>query len=231
MMSRDAAAPELRALAFDRIDGAWRTCLELAWEAHCAGSLPIGAVVVGADGAILARGRNRLGEDGPGAPHLAGTPYLAGTPLAHAEVNALLELGPVRATPRPRLLTTTEPCPLCMGAARMAGVGHVAYASRDPWAGCAVMADTVPYLRRRGPTVSGPEVGLEAPLVAWQTAVHVRDDRGGVPAFLEVWSEAMPGPCSAGLRLAEDGALEDLAARGAEVEEVWTVLAEALAVA
>ena len=92
------------------------------------------------------------------------------------------------------------------------------------------MADAVPYLRRRGPTVSGPEAGLEAPLVAWQTAVHVRD-RGGVPAFLEVWCEAMPGPCAAGLRLAENGALEDLAARGAEVEEVWAVLVRAVAVA
>lgn len=230
MIPRDGAVPELRALAFDEIGGAWRVCLELAWEAHRAGSLPIGAIVVGADGAILARGRNRLGEDGPGAPHLAGTPYLMGTPLAHAEVNALLELGPVRAAPRPRLLTTTEPCPLCMGAAGMAGAGHVAYASRDPWVGCAVMADAVPYLRRRGPTVSGPEDGLEAPLVAWQTAVHVRE-RGAVPAFLEVWSEAMPGPCAAGLRLAENGALEDLAARGAEVEEVWEVLVRTLAIA
>ena len=91
-------------------------------------------MVVAGDGRIVARGRNRLAEPVEASPHLPGTPYLTGTPLAHAEVNVLLEYGYRPPGPRPVLYTTTEPCPLSMGAARMVGVGHVVYASRDPWA-------------------------------------------------------------------------------------------------
>ena len=40
----------------------WQACLEGAWQAYCAGSLPIGAVVTDAAGAILSRGRNRRYE-------------------------------------------------------------------------------------------------------------------------------------------------------------------------
>ncbi len=112
----------------------WQACIERGLEALRAGSLPIGAVVVAGDGRIVARGRNRLAEPVEASPHLPGTPYLTGTPLAHAEVNALLEYGYRPPGPRPVLYTTTEPCPLSMGAARMVGVGHVVYASRDPWA-------------------------------------------------------------------------------------------------
>lgn len=130
--------------AYDELPATWRTWHDLAWEAHRSGSLPIGAVVVDEQGNVIAKGRNRLAEADEAAPHLPGTPYLSGTPLAHAEVNALLQLGYRSQGPRPALLTTTEPCPLCMGAARMSGVGQVVYAARDPWAGCASMAEDVP---------------------------------------------------------------------------------------
>ena len=152
--------------AFETLSKPWQTCLALAWEAHRAGSLPIAAVITDTHGEILARGRNRLDEPHKHSPHLPGTPYLTGSPLAHAEVNALLEFGNRPAGLRPRLLCTTEPCLLCMGAARMSGVGQVIYASRDPWAGSANMAESVPYLKRSGPTVAGPEPTLEGPLVA-----------------------------------------------------------------
>lgn len=117
--------------SFDALPEMWQACIELALEALRAGSLPIGAVVVAGDGRIVARGRNRFAEAVEASPHLPGTPYLTGTPLAHAEVNALLEYGYRPPGPRPVLYTTTEPCPLCMGAARMVGVGHVVYASRS----------------------------------------------------------------------------------------------------
>jgi tRNA(Arg) A34 adenosine deaminase TadA len=64
----------------------WQTCVEEAWAAYCAGSIPIGAAITDANGQIIACGRNRIfeltAEDG----------YLCGTRLAHAEVNALLKL-------------------------------------------------------------------------------------------------------------------------------------------
>lgn len=214
--------------SFDALPEVWRAALELAWDALRAGSLPIGAVVVDADERIVARGRNRLGEVVANSPHLPGTPYISGSPLAHAEVNALLEFGYRPSQPRPTLYTTTEPCPLCMGAARMAGVGRVVFAARDPWAGSAVMADTVPYLQRQGPTASGPVPDLEAPLVALQTAVHVA--RGGAAqAFLLVWDRAFPLPVAAGRSLHDRGVVEALVEREATAAEAWATIWEALA--
>lgn len=212
---------------YDALPAVWRACIELAWEALRAGSLPIGAVVADPEGRIAASGRNRLAESVEASPHLPGTPYLTGTPLAHAEVNALLAFGERRPGPRPVLYTTTEPCPLCMGAARMVGVGHVVYASRDPWAGCASMAQSTPYLVRQGPTAEGPVPELEAPLVALQTAVHLRR-HGGDPAFLAVWDDVLPHGVQAGRALHRDGAVPALVERDASACEAWAVLVAAV---
>jgi tRNA(adenine34) deaminase len=212
---------------YNELAATWRTCLELAWEAHCSGSLPIAAVVVDEQNKVIAQGRNRLAEDHENSPHLPGTPYLTGTPLAHAEVNALLQLGYRTPGPRPVLFTTTEPCPLCMGAARMSGIGRIVFAARDPWAGCASMAHDVPYLKRSGPTVNGPELTLEAPLIAWQVAFHLSHRPDGSP-FLDTYKECLPEWCKAGKRLAERGTLSALAERKASSSDVWTALVESL---
>ena len=105
----------------------WRTCVDLAWEAYRAASLPIGAVVTDVDGNVLSRGRNRIHE----RSGESGT--LFGHKLAHAEVNALVTLDYDLHDPRAcDLYTTTEPCPLCVGALRMADVAELRYASRNP---------------------------------------------------------------------------------------------------
>jgi tRNA(adenine34) deaminase len=219
-VTRDRTTP-----AYADLSPIWRTCIDLAWESYRHGSLPIAAVVTAADGTILASGRNRLAERHDASPHLPGTPYLTGTPLAHAEVNALLELGPDRDPPHVVLYTTTEPCPLCMGAARMSSVKHVVYASRDPWAGCANMATGVPYLARRGPTVEGPVPELENALVAWQTSLHF-DLYEGTPNFMASLLEVLPEACDAGFRLYEAGSLKRLADRGADADGAWEHLRE-----
>ena len=135
-----------------RLPVPWRACVELAWEAYQAGSLPIGAVVADAEGKVISRGRNRIhersGEDG----------YLFGHKLAHAELNALVTLDNDGCDPDEcTLYTTTEPCPLCVGALRMSDVGGVRYAAREPWGGSAAMFETVPYLKRGNVRVTGPE--------------------------------------------------------------------------
>lgn len=213
--------------SYGELPAHWRTCLDLAWEAHCSGSLPIGAVVVDEQGNVIAKDRNRLGEPDEAAPHLPGTPYLTATPLAHAEVNALLQLGYRPPAPRPVLYTTTEPCPLCMGAARMSGVGQVVYAARDPWASCASMAEDVPYLKRSGPTIIGPVPTLEAPLIAWQVAFHLSHRPAG-SRFLEAYAECLPGPCQTGKELAQRGTLRALAESRAPTSDAWAALLDRL---
>lgn len=199
----------------------WRACVELAWEANRVGSLPIGAVVTDAGGSILAAGRNRIHErSGPlGA--------VFGSKLAHAELNALLRLEGEEDPRACILFTTTEPCPLCVGAARMADVGRLRYASREPWAGSAAMFETVPYLRRGGLGVVGAEdPRLEAVLVALQLERFLRLKPEALAPLLGLYEEVMPKAT----RIARDahgsGLLRAMSADGASAREMVRALDE-----
>jgi tRNA(adenine34) deaminase len=117
------------AAAWGALEPPWRTCLELAWRAYGAGTIPVGAALTDAAGTVVAEGRNRVYE------RRAPAGQIAGSLLAHAEVNALLGLDPERRYEDHTLYTALEPCVLCVGAAVMATVGRVAYAGADPYGG------------------------------------------------------------------------------------------------
>lgn len=89
-----------------------------------AGEVPVGAVLVGADGAVLARGHNR--------------PIAGNDPTAHAEIivlrRAARRLGNYR-LPGTTLYVTVEPCPMCAGALVWARVRRVVFGAADPKAG------------------------------------------------------------------------------------------------
>lgn len=90
-----------------------------------AGEVPIGAVAV-REGAILARGQNRVLRDND--------------PTAHAEIVALrgaaLALGNYRLLGC-TLYVTLEPCAMCAGAMIHARLDRLVYAAADPKAGAA----------------------------------------------------------------------------------------------
>jgi tRNA(adenine34) deaminase len=135
-----------------QLEEPWQACFEMAWDAFLAGTIPVGAAVVGPSGVVVARGRNRI-LDPPGE-------RLAGTRLAHAEVDALAQL-PNGVRYRDHVLySTLEPCLLCVGAALHATVGRIEYAAADPFGGgCSGTIDTVHWRR------SAPEIG--EPLGGW----------------------------------------------------------------
>ncbi|MDX6742694.1 tRNA adenosine(34) deaminase TadA [Actinocorallia sp. A-T 12471] len=94
-------------------------------EAENAGQdVPIGAVVVAPDGAIVARAHNER--------------ELTGDPTAHAEVLALRRaasaLGSWRLTDC-ALVVTLEPCTMCAGAAVLSRVARIVYGAIDLKAG------------------------------------------------------------------------------------------------
>lgn len=204
----------------------WQACVEEAWAAYCAGSLPIGAAIAGEDGRVVARGRNRIYE-GLTDGEQAGA-SLAGVRIAHAEINALLELGallghaPATAY---ALYTTLEPCPMCLGAARICRISALHYAARDPVAGSSTLADSTPFMRispvrchRLG------DAGLERILLAIQAERFIAWD-------MAIWADvaAEQGATYAaavalGRQLHASGRLADLAARDAPVSEVLTSL-------
>ena len=202
-----------------------RACADLAWEAYRAGSLPIGAVVTDARGSILSRGRNRIherfGEDGT----------LFGHKLAHAEVNALLKLDYSRHDPRAcTLWSTTEPCPLCVGALRMADLAELRFASREPWAGSAAMFEKVPYLKNGKVRVFGPQNRwMEAVLVALQVERFLHLKPKVLERFLRLYEKELPEATLAARRLYSSGILQTLSNERAATSDALLAVSEEIA--
>ena len=105
-------------------------------EAHGAlltDDVPVGAVVLAPDGAVVGRGRN-LREG-------------AGDPTAHAEILALRSAAAALGTWRLEgctLVVTLEPCTMCAGALVLARVSRLVMGAWDPKAGaCGSTSDVV----------------------------------------------------------------------------------------
>ena len=98
--------------------------LKLAREAGEDGEAPVGCVIVGADGAIIGRGRNRREK--------------IKSATAHAELDAIEDacktLGDWRLTGC-SLYVTLEPCPMCAGAIIMSRISKLFYGTRDELTG------------------------------------------------------------------------------------------------
>ncbi|MEW2487973.1 tRNA adenosine(34) deaminase TadA [Streptomyces sp. NPDC048411] len=103
-----------------------RRALDEAAHAAQAGDVPVGAVVLGPDGTLLATGHNER--------------EATGDPTAHAEILAVRRaaeaLGAWRLTGC-TLVVTLEPCTMCAGALVQSRVARVVYGARDEKAGAA----------------------------------------------------------------------------------------------
>jgi tRNA(adenine34) deaminase len=100
--------------------------LEQAATAPATGDVPVGAVVLSADGEVLGAGVNRR--------------EAAGDPTAHAEVLALRAAARARGEWRLEgctLVVTLEPCVMCAGATVLSRVQRLVFGAWDPKAGAA----------------------------------------------------------------------------------------------
>lgn len=106
-------------------DELWmRAALAQAEEAEAAGEVPIGAVMLGPDKTLIARGQNRVIRDHD--------------PTAHAEIVALRGAGLALKNYRLEqctLYVTLEPCSMCAGAMIHARIGRLVFGAFDPKAG------------------------------------------------------------------------------------------------
>ncbi|MBX6168546.1 MAG: nucleoside deaminase [Thermobispora bispora] len=103
-----------------------RLALAEAVRAGERGEVPVGAVVLGPDGTVLAAAGNDR--------------EASGDPTAHAEVLALRAAARALGTWRLSgctLVVTLEPCTMCAGAAVLARVDRVVYGAADEKAGAA----------------------------------------------------------------------------------------------
>ena len=105
-------------------DVAMRAALDEARDALESGDVPIGAVVLEADGSIIGRGHNVRERDGD--------------PTGHAEMVAIRAaagvLGQWRLTGC-TLVVTLEPCTMCAGAIVLSRLERVVFAAYDDKAG------------------------------------------------------------------------------------------------
>jgi tRNA(Arg) A34 adenosine deaminase TadA len=110
------------------MDAASKTPMERALAqaraAAASGEVPIGCVIVGPDGAVLAEAANRTEADRD--------------PTAHAELLAIRAAAKKLGAPRLvdcDLYVTLEPCPMCAQAIAFARLRRVYYGAADPKGG------------------------------------------------------------------------------------------------
>ena len=117
----------MKKVEFSADDARWmRHALALAERAEQEGEVPVGAVLVGPDGEMLAEGWNRN--------------ITEHDPTAHAEVVALRRAGQALGNYRLTgctLYVTLEPCAMCSMAMVHARLARVVYGATDPKTGAA----------------------------------------------------------------------------------------------
>jgi tRNA(Arg) A34 adenosine deaminase TadA len=119
------------ARAWDDLPAGARAAIEEQWACVASGGLPCGASIVGADGAVVASGRNRAYDPAGPTESLRRYP-LQHNRLAHAELNALAQVATEADHAALTLWSTQHPCLICASAARFAGVGKVCFIADDP---------------------------------------------------------------------------------------------------
>jgi len=201
----------------------WRVALEMAWEAYCAGTVPIGAVVADVNGNIVSRGRNRIMEKS------APKGQVCNNELAHAELNALLSLElSYEESRKSALYTTMEPCPLCMGALYMSDVKTVHFAARDPWAGSTNLLGTTTYLSRKPIKVFEPShILLENCLSVFHTEYELfkRGEEILSSPFFDAFRTVLPNAVKKGIALHRSGELRQKQKEGLPANAVFDWLA------
>lgn len=149
--------------------------LELARQALDAGSSPVGAVLVNAEGEIICRGRNRVSE-------AQSADHIGDASTAHAEMDIFFQVGKLKDPQTLTLYTSLEPCLMCGGAAALLQVGRIVWATGDAWGGSGrliawadhpamqeteVVACPEADLEREGAELFAPEAKRAFPLEGW----------------------------------------------------------------
>lgn len=127
--------------------------LEEAKSAAARGEVPVGAVLLGPEGALLARDGNRIVE--------------FRDPTAHAEMLVMRSAAKALGNERligSSLFVSLEPCAMCAGAIAMARVSRLVFAACDPKGGAVL----------HGPRFFEQPTCHHRPLVV-QTQPHARE--------------------------------------------------------
>lgn len=112
--------------ALDAYDEAMRRAISEAAKAEATGDVPVGAVVMDPDGAVIGTGHNAR--------------EATADPTAHAEILAIRQAASSMGGWRLdgcTLVVTLEPCTMCAGAVVLARLSTLVFGAYDPKAGAA----------------------------------------------------------------------------------------------
>jgi tRNA(Arg) A34 adenosine deaminase TadA len=207
--------------AWSELAGPFRRCVELAWESCASGTFACGAVITDPEANVVAEGRNRVFDEPRGEC------LLEGTALAHTVMNALARVPSGVALNDCTLWSSLEPCLMGLSSALLSSVGEIRFLAPDPlWDGVDGLRALNAFVERRWPLHHEPHDGEWAVFgvafaqhlgACWQPA------RSQALAALDF---AEPETAVLVRRWVTDRTLVDLAASGAEVEQVlaavWT---------
>ena len=118
----------------------WQRIFTLEWEAVCAGSRAIAAVIADREGNILSEGRNLTGEQ-----------CIPNPAAAHAETEAVRNLDISRYPDKHSyiLYAGLEPCVMCMGTLVMGGIRHIEIAAHDLFGGAMDLMQHSAFIRSK----------------------------------------------------------------------------------
>ncbi|KEF35252.1 tRNA(Ile)-lysidine synthase [Deinococcus sp. RL] len=153
----------------DPLHAAMGEALALAAEAVQQGEVPVGAVVLGPEGTVVGRGRNRSREHGD--------------MTWHAELGALRDATRSLGSPyltACTLVVTLEPCPMCLGAALEARVGRIVYGAANRGAGAlGGVSDLLAHSWGHRPEVTGGVRAAEAGRLLRESFGALRREKAG----------------------------------------------------
>ena len=124
------------------VDGAMRRALVLADMAARAGDVPVGAVVLDAQGRLIGEGYNTREAEGDPLAHaeIIAMRQAAGQVGIHTAAPSVPAASQLAAQPSERswnladctLVVTLEPCPMCAGACVATHIGRIVFGAWDP---------------------------------------------------------------------------------------------------
>jgi tRNA(adenine34) deaminase len=217
---------------WEQIPLPWQLAMNQAWIAYCAGSLPIGAVIMSPEGELIAEGRNRLSDEEPdGDPQHFRKHF-----MAHAEQNAFISLGILRGrNPEIKskladyiLYTTLEPCDMCLGTLIQSGIKKVHFLIPDPVGGAIDSLTATPHVQAKHITAQGPQPGVEANIALALFVVSMAQVGIALPDDILTLFRPYSSGLELGKSLVRSHQLEQFCAQKLSILSVYNQLAQQL---
>lgn len=193
-------------MTWEELELGWQMAFSKAWDAYCSNTIPIGAVILNENNELVSIGQNMICVD------QADEPVIYGSSLAHAEINAIIQLK-LKEHPNIRsytLYSTTEPCILCFGAIVMGNIRHCKFAARDRYAGATKFNEQGEYVKSKNIKVDGPHEKLEEIQVALATYYELDKKLSNHEHIISQMAIDCPKGVAAGRGLFNDSILNQL---------------------